>query len=134
MSEALAKKLIEDLGGKVEEVGGPLPDGSGFMIGSFPLPKDHWLYTDPEFNVPPMPFLMGKEHPERKRMEEALRAAGRYAVRCATMNGKDGDFDPDALIQNLVVGMVGYHTATGLSCDSFANPPERMINGNNKGG
>lgn len=126
--EALARKLIEDMGGNVEEVSGPLPDGSGFMIGSFPLSKDHWLYADPQFNVPPMPFMMGKNHPERERMEKALLAAGRYAIRCATMNGKDNDFDPDALIQSLVVGMVGYHTDSGLSSDSWANPPKR--NGN----
>ncbi len=31
----------------------------------------------------------------------------------ATMKGKEQDFDPDALIQNLIVGMLGYHTPTG---------------------
>ncbi len=118
----MIKELIENAGGKVEEVG-LLPDGSGFAIGSFPLPKDHWLTANPEaFNVPPMPFRMGKGEPERRRYEQALRAAGRYAVRCATYNGKEMDFDPDALIQNLITGFLGYHTATGLSSDEWANP------------
>jgi hypothetical protein len=92
-------------------------------------------------NVPPMPFRMGSRQafsfgicdiPEpdqqgavrfdnpiigtlnKREFEKAVRAAGKYAVRCATMNGAEMDFDPDALLQNLVVGMLGYWTDTGL--------------------
>lgn len=43
----------------------------------------------------------------------ALKKAGQYAVRCATENGTINDFDPDALIQNLIVGFLGYHTEDG---------------------
>lgn len=122
-SADIARMIIEEGGGKVEEVSGPLPDGSGFMVGSFPLPKNHWLIADPDgFNIPPMPMRMGWNHPERKKMEENLRLAGKYACRSATMNGKDLDFSPDALLQNLIVGMLGYWTETGLSSDEFANP------------
>ena len=152
MSEAIARKIIEDAGGKVTEVGGPLPDGTGFMIGSFPLPKDHWLTADQEgFNVPPMPLRMGESQRfsigfckldspigdcgavygaaiSRKHLEQMVRAAGRYAVRCATMNGKDDDFDPDALIQCLIVGMFGYGTENGLSSDEVVNPPDQNPN------
>jgi hypothetical protein len=39
------------------------------------------------------------------------------------MNGKDADFDPDALIQCLIVGFLGYYTPDGLSSDEWANPP-----------
>lgn len=92
-------------------------------------------------NVPPMPFRMparsvlyfsldaedigsliksGQQRLpsiklNRRRFEKAIRAAGKYAVRCATMNGSEMDFDPDALLQNLVVGMLGYWTETGLT-------------------
>ena len=53
-----------------------------------------------------------------------IRLAGKYAVRCATMNGKEMDFDPDALLQNLVVGFLGYFTEDGLDHeDDWANPP-----------
>jgi len=94
-------------------------------------------------NVPPMPFRMpGKSvvylsldaegigaliksgqqrlpsiKLNRRQFEKAIRAAGKYAVRCATMNGTEMDFDPDALLQNLVVGMLGYWTETGLTTD-----------------
>lgn len=95
------------------------------------------------YNVPPMPFRMGSAgavylaiDPEdlgaliksgqqrlaavkldRKQFAHAIRAAGKYAVRCATMNGSEMDFDPDALLQNLVVGFLGYWTKDGLTGD-----------------
>ena len=116
----IVKKLASDLGGTIEE-SGVLPDGSGYAMMSMPLPKDHWLYAK-GFNVPPMPFRRGTDDPERSEWNLKIAAAARYAVRCATMNGADMDFDPDALVQNMVVGMVGYHTPTGLSEDKWANP------------
>jgi hypothetical protein len=38
------------------------------------------------------------------------------------MHGQEMDFDPDALCQNLVVGLLGYHTPDGLTSDTWANP------------
>lgn len=118
MSEEIVKKLAEDLGGKIEEMQ-RLPDGSGFATISMPLPKDHWL-TKPGFNEPPMPFRMGTlDAPvlnmDRHMWAEKIREAGKYAIRASTMNGKVDDYDPDAMLQNLVVGMLGYHTDDGLS-------------------
>jgi hypothetical protein len=113
-------ELIEGAGGKVEHVGGPLPDGSGFATASFPLPKDHWL-TAPGFNTPPMPFRCGWGD-KRVELTKQIRAAARYAVRSATMNGAEDDFDPDAMVQNFVTGMLGYSTADGTSSDEWANP------------
>ena len=102
-----------------------LPDGSAFSVISFPLPKDHWIYGDGEYHFPPMPMRMGIGDPRRKEMADMLVAAGRHAVKAATMDGKEMDFDPDALIQNLVVGMLGYHTENGFSSDDFDNPTPR---------
>ncbi len=127
----ILSQLAKDVGGTITEVSGPLSDGSGFAIMSMPLPKDHWLYKkDPEgFNVPPMPFRMGVHDAPRLNMTremwgDAIREAGRYAIKCATFDGKDMDFDPDALVQNLITGMLGYFTEDGLSSDDWANPPE----------
>lgn len=78
---------------------------------------------------PPMPMRMGTDHPRHREVVQQIWEAGRYAVRCATMNGKEMDFDPDALVQNLVVGLLGYHTPDGLTDDERANPnpvPERV--------
>ena len=50
----------------------------------------------------------------REDLVAALRAAGRYACRASTMNGKEMDFDPDAMLQNLVVGLLGEWTDDGL--------------------
>lgn len=126
------EQLAADLGGTIKEVGGPLSDGSGFAIMSLPLSKTHWIYQqgDSRFNVPPMPFRMGVadeiviggEILSRQQFADKIRTCGRYAVKCATMNGADMNFDPDALVQNLVVGMLGYWTADGLSSDEWANP------------
>lgn len=145
------KNMIESSGGKINE-GGLLPDGGGFLTASFPLPKDHWIYGDKEaegdtgFEAPPMVFRMkaddramliiGQSDDQldaglpvalgvtmtKEGFEQQIRAAGRYAVRSATMKGTEVDFDPDALLQNLVTGFLGYHTADGLSSDEWANP------------
>ena len=49
---AQAPNVIEEIaravGGTITEVGGPLPDGSGFAIMSMPLPKTHWIYQRPD--------------------------------------------------------------------------------------
>jgi hypothetical protein len=149
------QEIAAAVGGKIEEVG-RLPDGSGFATVSMPIPKDHWLYQGDEVhpwgisNVPPMPFRMGStdyvtvqiaRHTSltlsRQEMVDRIRAAGKYAARCATMNGKHEDFDPDALLQNLVIGFLGYWTADGLSGESFGNPKERAqwcCDGDGKGG
>lgn len=69
-----------------------------------------------------MPFRMKADDQRREAMRDAVRAAGKYAYRCATMNGKEPDLDPDALLQNLIVGLFGYHTEDGLSQDNWSNP------------
>jgi hypothetical protein len=86
------------------------------MIGSFPLPKDHWIYEE----IPaPMPLRMANNAiimislPDREiklTKEEfigIIRDIGKYAVRTSTMNGKNMDLDPDAMLQNLVIGFLG---------------------------
>lgn len=108
--------------GTVQEKG-ILPDGSGYAVISYPLPKDHWS-TAPGFNVPPMPMRMGTDDPGRDIKADQIRAAARYAIRASTMNGQESDFDPDAMVQNFVVGMLGYWTPDGLSSDAWANPPD----------
>jgi hypothetical protein len=141
------KTIADAAGGTVTEVG-YLPDGSGFATMSSPLPKNHWLYANHP-NIPPMPFRLGQNEffmyasrekfgPEggqdaslahsigRSSFTRAIVAAGKYAIRCSTLNGAD-DFDPDAMLQNLVVGMIGYWTDTGLTDDACANP-ERPFN------
>lgn len=105
-----------------------LPDGSAFAVMSTPLPETHWIYGDKTvedehgYEPPPMPFRMGTDNPQRTEMAEMVRKAARYAVRAATMKGMEDDFDPDALVQNMVVGFLGYFTPDGLSNDEWANP------------
>ena|SRR3990167_5072924 len=118
MSEELVRKLAEDVGGKIEEIG-KLPDGSGFAVMSMPLPKDHWL-TKEGYNEPPMPFRIGEDgsvvlNRTRQMWADDIREAAKYAIRASTMNGKIDDFDPDAMVQNMVVGMIGYFTKDGIS-------------------
>lgn len=85
-----------------------LPDGSGFLTASLPLPKDHWIYAprsewDDErdnYAETPKPILGPQDR-------EAVKTAVRYAIRSATMCGKEIDFDPDALVQNAVYALCG---------------------------
>lgn len=104
-----------------------LPDGSGFAVASLAMPRDHWL-TREGFNVPPMPWRTG-DGTARGQLAEEIRVAARYAIRAATMNGKESDFDPDAMVQNFVVGMLGYWTEDGYSFDARANPPASESSG-----
>jgi hypothetical protein len=141
-----APAALQELAAGVGGTLGPayrLPDGSGFATMSMPLPKDHWSTVNPEeFGVPPMPFRMGlaefavvqcfpaqsvvdrQRHLTRGQFADIIREAGKYAYRASTMNGREPDLDPDALLQNLVVGLLGYWTADGLSGDAWANPKD----------
>lgn len=118
------QQIADVCGGKIESAG-VAPDGSGFATVSFPLSKDHWLYAKDAKGwslPPPMPFRMRGSEPMRHEWSEKVREAARYAIRGATMGGEATDFDPDALVQNLIVGLFGYHTEDGLSSDEWANP------------
>lgn len=113
MSEENVKEIAEMVGGKIEEMQ-RLPDGSGFAIMSMPLPKDHWL-TKEGFDEPPAPFRMGTDNSEREEWVQKIRIAAKYAIRASTSNGTIDDFDPDAMVKNFVIGMVGYYTSDGLT-------------------
>jgi hypothetical protein len=144
------KEIAKTVGGKIESAI-VLPDGSGAATVSYPLPKTHWIYGDrtvenlvcePDcyHEPPPMPLRFGTEEqfsaailfhvndwPERMTREmfaEQVRRVARYAIRASTMNGAEEDFDPDAMVQNFVTGMLGYHTDDGLShMEQWSNPP-----------
>lgn len=99
-----------------------LPDGSSYFTMSLPLPDDHWL-TQPGHDDPPMPMRMGCGA-QRNRLADMIRAVTRYAVRASTMNRRDMDFDPDAMVQNMIIGLLGYWTEDGLStCEPPPDPP-----------
>ena len=102
-----------------------LPDGSAFAVASFPLPKDHWLYAPREYDVDaenpkelPSPILT---HALRAEVVSAIR----YAIRGATMCGKETDFDPDALVQNAVYALCGPYGSAALATSAQAGeyPP-----------
>jgi len=106
-------KLVEDAGGTIDKDSVmELPDGSGCFTASFPLPKDHWIYQPA--GEPPAPWRLG-EGERRDIAAMQIEEACKYAVRGATMSGKEMDFDPDAMVQNMKVGMLGYWTHDGFS-------------------
>ncbi len=99
-----------------------LPDGSAFAVTSFPLPKDHWLYAPREYDVDaenpkelPSPILT---HALRAEVVSAIR----YAIRGATMCGKETDFDPDALVQNAVYALCGPYGSAALAAPVQSDP------------
>lgn len=113
------KALSQAVGGKIDWVA-KLPDGSGAATMSIPLRKDHWIYQE-GFNEPPMPFRKGTADKERDVWVDKVRAAAKYAIRASTMNGKEIDFDPDAMVQNMVIGMLGYYTVDGNFNSGFGD-------------
>ena len=121
----VVQEIAKAVGGTIDECA-LLPDGSGFATMSMPLPKDHWLYAEGH-DDPPMPMRVGTTQIlyaggplgvkplTRQDLADQVRAAAKYAIRASTMNGKEIDFDPDAMVQNFVVGLLGYWTHDGLS-------------------
>ena len=109
------EKLATEMGGKLDSVSGPFPDGSGCATMSFPLPKDHWLYKEEEmgYEEPPMPFRRGVDEPDRPEWVEKLTQAARWAIKHSTANGKIDDFDPDAMVTNFLIACVGFWTEDG---------------------
>lgn len=89
-----------------------LPEWANSQVLNLPLPTDHWL-TQVGYEETPAPFLMGTNNPKHQEWVDKIWAAGKYAVRGVTLNGESMDFDPDALVQNFVVGMIGYRTPDG---------------------
>lgn len=86
-----------------------LPDGSAFSVASFPLPSGHWLYAPQcaEWDAKrdtsadtPIPIVGNDQR-------ALVIAAMRWAIRGATMNGKEMDFDPDALALNAAYALCG---------------------------
>lgn len=120
------QRALERVGGTVETVDGPLLDGSLVATASLPLPENHWLTREDE-NTPPMGLRLGEADRvslvfqregrkipmvlTRNDFEHVVYQAGRYAVRAATHHGEIRDFDPDALVQHFVVGLLGPHEA-----------------------
>jgi hypothetical protein len=111
--ERLARRLREKRGNTKEKSDDRWTEIDARVI-SVPLPEDHWL-TAEGVNNSPMPFRMGTDDPRRGEWVEKISKAARYAVRASTMNGKSVDFDPDAMVENFVVGMLGYWTRDGES-------------------
>lgn len=102
MSDEKAKEIAEMTGGKLVSVM-DYGNGEGGCVVSFPLPKDHWIFSEDE-NLPP-------RHPEEWtsfNAREYVRAAARYAIRASIPRGVDPDFDPDAMAQNFEIGMAGF--------------------------
>ena len=96
-----------------------LGNGTAVSTMSLPLTSDHWSRL-PGCSPPPM-FLRCGLGPARDVLKAKIVEAARHAYRAATMRGT-ATLDPDALVQNLVVAMLGYCTEDGLSLEGWENP------------
>ena len=76
-----------------------LPDDSSFFVSSAPLPENHWIYSEEEYQDCPEVYIQTNR--------DVIRRASKWAIKAATTDGKDMDFDPDALVQNLLLAICG---------------------------
>ena len=84
-------------------------------MASYPLPKNHWLYAPREYE-PGAEEPKELPHPILTHAHRAeVMAAVRYAIRGATMCGKEKDFDPDALVQSAVYALCGPFKKNSIS-------------------
>lgn len=107
----LIHDLADETGGAVTEVQ-QLSDGSGFAMLSMPLREDHWLYNVEGGGYSggaPMPMAAPAGDPLRTILQDHVQTAARYGVRSATACGREDDFDPDALVRNVEIGLFGYY-------------------------
>lgn len=109
------KTLVNDTIANINGI--KLPDGSGVFIGSFPLPKDHWLTRadEEEFNGP---YYEGVPAMAADIMWRNIRDCVERGLRSATAKGTVADFDPDALLQNIRLNLFG--SIKTLRADSVA--------------
>jgi hypothetical protein len=86
---------------------------------SVPLPEDHWLYvTDADGFTPRAhyPMRAGSGSKARDYLSRIIAEhGGQYGVKAATSNGRENDFDPDALVRNIEIGLFGVFTSDGLN-------------------
>lgn len=99
-----------------------LPDGSAVMLTSTPLPKDHWLYEGTENNLPKC-VLTSEIVQDSEKLKYLIRTAGKYAIKTCTRNGQDMDFDPDAMLQALVLALLGQQNFCSLIADNKTSSP-----------
>ena len=65
---------------------------------SLPLPKDHWIYQKSP-KLDPLPGITTELlKPIRERIKDALK----HTIIVCTNNGRDMDFDPDAMCMTLI--------------------------------
>lgn len=83
-----------------------LPDDSSFFVASFPLPEDHWIYSKDEHQAMPQVYIQTNR--------DVIRNAAKWAIKACTYDGKDMDFDPDALVNSLVRAICGQSVATAF--------------------
>lgn len=85
------------------------------------LSRLHWLYAVAEDGSnlpPPMGLRCGLSNANDRRYRDVLARhvanAVRYGLKSATLNGRLRDFDPDALVENTIIGLFGHPTDDGL--------------------
>jgi hypothetical protein len=80
-----------------------------FATASFPLPSSHWIYQrDPDgFHPAQPPPLFNESARLQPKLRQQLLEAMRWAVQVSTNCGRDTDFDPDALVMNLLTACFG---------------------------
>lgn len=83
-----------------------LKNTPSFSTAELPLPEDHWLYKEEE-NIPPQSLKCMVTPHNYKDLKAKICKVMQYALRTATMNGT-ATLDPDALVQNAVIGLIGY--------------------------
>ncbi len=107
--------VAEHLGGTM----GPITPFGATM--SIPLRKSHWIYGELEDEPEPLvpagnKVYIGVQNSgrssmvaeiTRRELAAKIRECGRWAIKGATASGTIMDFDPDALLQNLVAAMLG---------------------------
>lgn len=116
---SIISEIVDAGGGVLKECVNDLGDGSGFATASFPLPEDHWLYETTPEGYTPRPHYPMRAPGQSKARDYLSRMiaehGGQYGVKAATMNGRELDFDPDALVRNIEIGLFGVFTADGLN-------------------
>ncbi len=101
-----------------------LPDGSGCFSMNFPLPVDHWIYQkapDGFLPIAPNTFLKIINPGQYDTLSDKIREIAQYVIQVSTNCGRAMDFDPDAMVQNFTMALLGQNPDNVLSTTDVDN-------------
>jgi hypothetical protein len=91
----MVQEIADMTNGDIDSMG--FFDNHGYATISYPLPKNHWIYQKNPVDPPDRIYS-----PITNELRHDIIESAKWAIRAATDSGRIEDFDPDAILQNIL--------------------------------